>query len=199
VSNLRVIVLDIEIAKEVNEIGGWDAARHGAAGISSVALYDSATERIHVYGPTVEYSDGEFAVLDYTPLEACTEHINKADIVVGFNNINFDIPAYEGTTEHTIYPEQYDILDLVWMELGYNKTKGYKLSDICKRTLDKDKSGTGEHAPLLFKQGRFAELYDYNINDVMLTRELCNYIEEHGCIVDVNGEPLELPKLGVKI
>lgn len=198
--DLRIIVWDIEIAKEVTEVGGWDAAREGAAGVSSVALYDSATKRFHIYGPSLGYDLGEgFFASGPGTLPECTNHLNEADILVGFNTIGFDVPAYEGYMGDDIVPlAHFDILDNVWNALGANKHKGYRLNDICKRTLNKEKTGDGESAPRLFRAGHIAKLHDYNINDVALTLDLFNFIEKHGFIIDVNGEQLELPTLGVK-
>lgn len=79
----------------------------------------------------------------------------------------------------------------MWDALG-TRTKGYGLGALCERTLGLEKSGTGEHAPLLVRQGRWGDLFDYNLNDVFLTRSLFNFITTNGYVVDVDGNELDI-------
>jgi hypothetical protein len=109
----------------------------------------------------------------------------------------FDTPCIEGVAEtdklkHTrILARQYDILQRIWTAVG-KKYKGWGLGPVCERTLGIGKTGTGEHAPKLFKEGRFAELHDYNINDVHLTRMLFNHIVDEGKVVGPENEEVKL-------
>lgn len=193
---MRLIVFDIEIAKEVEEVGGWEAVREGRAGIGSVALYDSTTKRFHIYGPDIAFDGTNFIPVGAGTLPQCADHLTSADVLIGFNSISFDTPVFESVVGCGIDVPQYDILDMVWSELGNQRTKGYRLGEIAHRTINREKIDKGSSAPKLFKQGRMFELIDYNINDVAITRELCNFITEHGFIIDINGEQMPLPPLG---
>lgn len=179
---MRVITWDLEIQidPEAHD-DGWDAARRGDCGISSVALYDTATGRFHVY--------------DAHTIDDCVDHLNEADVLVGFNSIDFDTPCIEGYADRLLEPEQYDILHEIWSALNWHKQKGYSLDAVCERALQIGKAQKGKGAVRLFHEGRYAELIDYNINDVHLTRQLANYVFDHGHIIDVNGEFLEIPPL----
>lgn len=177
---MRTIVWDIEIAKPLPIKKGkpdWEAAKRGECGISAVVLWDSATERFHLY--------------DSHSLEQCMVHLNSADLLVGFNSVEFDTRVIEAITGMEIQAQQFDILLATWKALGDKHFKGYKLGDICHRTIGLEKSGHGEGAPSLAKQGRWGELFDYCLNDVHITKELYNHIVDTGWILDVNG--LELP------
>lgn len=174
---MHIIVWDLEIAKPVVN-KNWDAAKRGENGISSLVLYDSDTERYHLYD-------------DYT-LDRCGEHLNTADLLVGFNSVEFDAPCFQGYTGVALTPPHFDILQAVWTALDNRRRKGWRLDDICQRTLGEGKSRTGEGAPKLYAEGRFGELFDYNLHDVYLTRKLYNHVVNFGTLVGPDGKPLQL-------
>lgn len=177
----RVIVYDLEIAKPLPQRDGkadWDAAKRGECGVSCVVLYDSETNRYHLY--------------DSHNLVDCITHLNSADWLVGWNSKEFDTNVMQGVTGQQITAKQYDILQAIWQALGNQYFKGYRLGDVANRTLGLNKTGNGESAPSLAAQGRWAELFDYCLNDVWLTKELFNHAIEYGWIIDANGEKLAL-------
>lgn len=189
---MRIITFDVEIAEDVDsKPDRWDAARRGDCGVSSVVLHDSDTGRFHVYGPKVKFEKGHTVVSGYEPMVEAINHLNEADLLVSFNGLDFDVPCLEGAVGIGIFPDHYDILVDVWNAIG-EKHKGYGLGPICERTLGIGKSGSGVHAPVLFQTNRFWELIDYNINDVHMTRELFNHIQEEGWILDTSNRKLFL-------
>lgn len=176
----RVITWDLEIAIDPEELGNdWEAVRRGAAGVSCICLYDTKTERVHTYG--------------HQNLEECMAHLNDADLLVGFNTLSFDTPIMESLTDYTLLPHQYDILAEIWRVLP-SKRKGFKLKELGPRMNLGHKTRPGASAPALFKEGRFGELFDYCINDVMLTRRLANWINANGYILTPEGDPLEITR-----
>ena len=181
---MRVVTWDIEIAQPIEETpGGWEGARRGDAGISCVCLYDTTSGRTHVY--------------DEHDLEECSAHLNSADMLVGFNTLSFDTPVMESVVGYSVLTPQYDILSLIWKELG-TRHKGYRLADICERLQLGEKNGNGESAPNLYRKGRFGRLFDYCINDVHLTRKLANWINDNGYILTPEREPIPIPQLGAE-
>lgn len=182
---MRIITFDIEIAIPVEDLpGGWDDARNGEAGISCVCLHDTETGRYHVY--------------DASTIDKCIDHLNSADLLVSFNGKGFDVPALEGFTGMEIYAPHYDILAEIWRVLG-KRVKGYSLAELAPRVLGLTKSDTGEHAPVLYEQNRYAELIDYCINDVHLTKELFLFIQETGYLLNPDGEEIYLEKPDLEI
>jgi hypothetical protein len=176
---MGVVTFDIEIEKMVEDLpGGWEDAKRGLAGVASGVAYDSASGRYHLY-------DGH-------TLDSLGDHLEDADLVVSFNGRGFDVPALSGVLGRRLHlPRHYDLLKEIWDVAG-RFYKGWKLHDVCMRTLGVGKTGHGEHAPVLAQQGRWAELFDYNLHDVWLTRELYNHVLKHGFVVDPDGEALEL-------
>lgn len=182
----RIITYDVEIALAVEEHPDrWKGAMRGECGISSIALYDTHTQRYHVYGPSVALVNGRFEVAGFGTLLDAVDHLNGADILLGWNNLGFDRHVIEGFTGMRLTPLQYDLLDIA---RGKNRfEKGWKLGMTAERNLGLKKTENGIHAPFLFQEGRIAELYDYNINDVHLTRLLANLAREQGYLIGPTG------------
>lgn len=179
---LRIVTFDLEIKTPIPEKGGkpdWGYARAGKCGIASVVLYDSKTERYHVY--------------DENTLDACMDHLNAADRIVGYNSFEFDRAVLENISGRRLTAEHVDLFQV--FKAAVNMAGGgWRLGQVCSRTVGLDKTGEGASAPSLFAQGRFAELIDYNINDVHLTRTLYNHILTLGYVIAPDGSevPLEL-------
>ena len=174
---LHLVVYDIEIERPSTEPKLADAKR-GDCGISIVCVWDNLTGRPHLY--------------DKHNIEDCIAHLNAADLNIGWNSLEFDKPALEGYTKLVIEATQLDIRPHIMRAVGDKYAKGYKLGDVCERTMGISKSGEGMAATSLFAQGRFAELFDYNINDVWLTRALHNFIVEQGFIMAADNKPLRV-------
>ena len=174
---MHILVWDLEIADPIQN-NDWNAAKRGENGISSLVVYDSVTERYHLYD-------------DFT-IDRAAEHLNSADLLVGFNSLEFDTACFQGYTGTVLTPPQFDILQSVWEALGNKRTKGWRLDDICQRTLGEGKIGSGKGAPRLYSEGRFGELFDYNLHDVYLTRKLYNHIVYFGTLIAPSGKELQL-------
>lgn len=188
---LHIVTYDIEIEKHADKnpnrkLGEvtWDEAKCGLAGVSAVAIWDNLTGRPHLY--------------DRHTMRDCIEHLNNADLNLGWNSIEFDKPALEGFSKLHIHTEQLDIRPYVMAAVGDKYAKGYRLGEVTSRTISKYKSGDGIGAPRLAHDGRWAELFDYNINDVWLTRLLHNHIIEHGWIVSPMNKRLVIEKYPTK-
>jgi DEAD/DEAH box helicase domain-containing protein len=181
----NIIVWDLEIEKNVDDMDGastedrWAQVRAGEAGISCMVLYDSDTQRYHLY--------------DKHNLDEGVDHLNGADLLVGYNTIAFDSEVVHGVTGRWVTAAQYDILHEIWRSLGTHR-KGFKLDEVAKRTIGLTKSAHGEGAPTLVKKGHWATLFDYCLNDVHLTKTLFNHIVAEESVLDKNDEPLFLAR-----
>lgn len=178
----HIVVFDLETREMADDVGGWDALKQGAGGVSAIAVWDSNTGRIHLYD-------------DHT-IRECAEHLEAADLVVGYNSAGFDVPIIEGLLGRKLrLRHTYDILTHIWDALrlrGDRKFKGNTLDEVAKRTIGRGKTGKGANAPELAKQGRWAELFSYCMNDTDLTRELFEHVIKKGSVNDMNGMPLPL-------
>lgn len=178
---LHYVVFDLETRKLADEVGGWDALKRGAGGITAICVYDSKTEQMYMY--------------DEHTLEQCAEHLERATLVVGFNSEGFDVPVIEGLLKRKLrLRERYDILRKIWAALRAQGTalKGNRLHDVGLRTVGRGKTGDGAHAPQLAKEGRWAELFQYCTEDVRLTHDIFKFIRRKGGVNDASGHLLNL-------
>lgn len=175
---MEALTFDLETLKLAEELEyGWEDLRNGGGGVSCLVLWSAATGRPHLF--------------DQNTLSDSISMIEASDVVLTFNGVGFDIPVLEGVSGRTIHlKEHLDLLQLIWEAIG--KESGYKLTECASRALGIEKNGDGLLAPQLAEDGKWAELLDYCLHDVHLTRNLFLYAQKHGGIVDVEGELLEL-------
>lgn len=188
----RVVYFDLETRKLAQDLSphretGWDLLREGKGGISALAIYDSEEDWTFLYD-------------DHSILDAAL-HLESADVVVGFRSQAFDVPVIEGVLGRNLrLREHIDIYESVQQALGGRMLRGrageYTLDAISKRTLGRGKIEHGEHAPALARQGKWARLFRYCMDDVRLTRDLFAYIRDEGGIRGAGGIflDIELPE-----
>ena len=179
----RVLTWDLEIRHPVHQVGGWHSVRNGEAGVSILVIKDTETGRPHFY--------------DDHNLDAALAHLNSADLLIGYNSIDFDTSVVQSITGECIIAPQYDILASIWSALP-SRHKGYKLTEVAERTLGRGKSGNGAFATTLVAEGRWADLVDYCANDVYLTAALYNHVIDKGWVLTPDGSELWLPEPPLK-
>lgn len=172
------VIFDIETRKLAKDVGGWDNLKRGDGGISVVVVWDSISRRCHLYD-------------SHTIAQAAT-HLEEADVVCSFNGRDFDVPVLEGVLKRRLsVPVHLDLLQLVW-EATTGRRKGNRLDELAVRTLGETKVGDGILAPQLADEGRWGELFEYCAQDVQLTRDLFAFAQQHGGVVGMDGEILQL-------
>lgn len=194
---MRRIIFDIEIAKPIEECSnGWES--HDEMGISVLCAWEGLSQPMRFF--------------DETTLEKCLAYLDTADVLGGFNTIGFDLPVLTETAHRVlgdgapqdalaaIYEKPHiDPLDLlIRHEFGCSREDavarygggavfggGKKLDDIAPATLGPQwkKSDSGEHAPILFREGRYAELYSYCARDVFIEWGLVKHVLERRYLV----------------
>jgi hypothetical protein len=172
---INKVVLDLEIQDLIIQQSDWDHTEN--IRVSCCCLYSYLEDRYHVYGPRD---------LDY--LRA---YLTTVDLIIGYNINKFDLPVIYGTENRKMpagLNTTYDILVEIWKVLGLDPTeftdihKGFSLNQVAKYTLNKQKTGSGAHAPQLWQQGNFWKVIDYCLNDVALTKDLYDFIQACGCV-----------------
>lgn len=154
-----IVYFDLETQRTANDAGGWDRKRD--MGMSIGVTYSTAT--------------GEYLVYSEKRVDDLVAQLLRADLVVGFNCLNFD---YEVLMGYTILDlkAQLPTLDLL-VEL--EKILGHRLGldAVAQATIGLGKTGDGLDAIRWWREGRVLEIAEYCCFDVKVTR----LVHEHGC------------------
>lgn len=190
----RIAVFDCEIKKRIEDCSrGWDS--HDEMGISVLVIFDYATMRYRIF----EDRNAQEAI----------DILYGYDLVVGFNTVKFDwklvranwpeqiksrkiltIPDNAVINSEGRISRDFDILRELWLSLGLDPDKfnpashgGYKLDDVAWDTIKMRKTANGALAPVMYQDGRIAELFDYCLEDVRIERSLFEFAVQHGFVV----------------
>lgn len=166
-SDLNYVVIDVETQKGFNEV---DRKKLHLLKVSVACLYDSKTDKY------LSFEEKEMLKFE--------EYLKKADLVIGFNVIGFDL---EVLAPYLITPiKNFPVLDLLD---EFEKARGHRISlqSVAQATLGESKSGSGLDAIKYFNEGRMDELKKYCIDDVRITKDLYEYGLKHGKIYFVSN------------
>src|ERR1700737_894785 len=155
---MNIVYFDLETQKTANDVGGWDKKRD--MGMSVGVTYSTGLGEYHVY-----------------PERKVDELVNqllRADLVVGFNIINFDYEVLMGYTILDL-PHQLRTLDML---VEVEKVAGMKpkLDNLAMATLGVGKTADGVDAIKWWREKRVIEIAEYCCFDVKVTK----LVHEHG-------------------
>lgn len=154
-----IVYFDLETQRTANDAGGW--TRKCDMRMSIGAVFSTAT--------------GNYEVFSEARVDKLIDRLRRADLVVGFNILNFDYHVLMG----------YTILDLctglptVDLMLDVERRLGHRLGldSIANATLGIKKSAVGLDAIRWWREGRLLDIAEYCCFDVKVTR----LVHEHGC------------------
>jgi DEAD/DEAH box helicase domain-containing protein len=124
--------------------------------------------------------EGQFFTFEEDALDDLISHLEKADLVVGFNIKRFDyavLSAYTPKDFKTI--PTFDILEDVHKRLGFR----LGLDSLASETLGAGKSADGLQALEWFRQGEMEKLTEYCKQDVAVTRDLFEFGLKEGYLI----------------
>ncbi len=169
-------VFDLETKYSAEEVGGWQHCDQ--MGMSVGVVYDS---RLDGY---VTYLESE--------VQDLVTHLSSAELVVGFNIIQFDYRVLAGCSGRTLTGvPTYDLLTEIKERLGYRLSLGR----LAEQTLGRPKSADGLQALRWYREGRIREIVDYCRIDVELTKDLFLFALTNGYVLFTNkaGATVRLP------
>jgi DEAD/DEAH box helicase domain-containing protein len=153
---MNVLFFDLETQRSFDEVGGRHNIRK--LGLSAAVTYSTADGAFHRYGE----EDAAELIAD----------LKAADLVVGFNVLNFDYEVLRAYTEDPLDSiPTVDMLDHIYKRLGFR----VGLDNLAGATLGTKKSADGLQAVRWYKQGRMEEILDYCQQDVAVTRQLYEF------------------------
>ena len=156
---MRQVIFDVETKQTFDEVGGYFPDRLGISFVG-LCVRDGFSQK----GKMMSFFEDDLSKL--FPI------LESADVIVGFNSINFDmqtlVPYYTGDV--TKLPS----LDLM---VQIQKSVGHRigLDAVAKETLGIGKTGDGLDAIKYYKHKQWDELEKYCLQDVAVTRDLYDY------------------------
>lgn len=160
---MKLVVFDVETKKAFDEVGGYHPEKLGVS-VSGVWYGEEGST-----GTLRGFREEEFSEM--------FKIFETADRIVGFNSINFDMPAlspyYLGDL---LKLPNLDMLSEIEQKLGYR----VKLDALAKETLGIQKGGNGLDAITYFHEGNWEKLTKYCLQDVEITRDLYLYGVKEG-------------------
>lgn len=176
---MRQVFLDVETQKTFDEVGGFLPQQ---LGISFVGV--CVREGYSGAGEFIGYFEKDLPKL--WPL------LETADVVVGFNIVNFDVETLR--PYYSSDPNNWSVLDLL---VRFKDSAGHRISldSIAKETLGMGKTGDGLDAIRYYRTGQFRELAQYCLHDVAITRDVYDYGRTNSSIKYVNkwNRKIEVP------
>lgn len=184
VAGKNIVYFDLETQRSFGDVGGF--SHKDKMGVSVGVTYSTARGTYHIY-PENE-------------MEKLGEELVRADLVVGWNHMQFDYPVLQPYVFHTL-AEQTINLDMM-LELETLVGFRLKLDSVASASLGTGKTADGLDALRWWqehkKTGNFAPLRriaEYCAYDVKVTKCVHEYALEHGLLKfdDKSGRIAEIP------
>jgi hypothetical protein len=118
---------------------------------------------------------GRYEVFSEGQVNQLVDRLRRADLVVGYNVLNFDYHVLMGYTILDLITELHTADLMVDMERRSGHRLG--LDAIAQATLGIQKTAAGLDAIRWWREGRILEIAEYCCFDVKVTR----LVHEHGC------------------
>lgn len=181
----KIMALDIETANYSYEIGGWDKTHLFDPVV--VATWDG--ENAHIFSK----EDVEVPHANVHPLhprelgEHLKKHIDAGGIIIGHNIRGFDLPVLKDALDMhyagvLMNKASECLIDTSWT-LRTSAGQRVSLDDVCKHTLGRGKQIMhSEDAPVAWREGRYAEVMKYCLQDCKLNYDLFEYGRKKGVV-----------------
>ena len=147
----NIVYFDLETQKSADEVGGWD--KISAMKMSVGVTYNTAT--------------GGYRIYSEQQVDDLIKELQRADLIVGFNNLRFDYEVLHGYTPLDL--RQLPTLDML-IELQNKLQHRLSLDSIATATFGVEKTAEGMQAIEWFRQGKLMDIAEYCCYDVKLTK-----------------------------
>ena len=165
------VFFDTETKRFFDEVPGNDPSK---LGVSITSVYSRTIDENF---NEIEGKMESFWEKDFPEMFKIFE---KADRIIGFNSINFDVPALSPyLPKHWSKLPHFDIL----VEIRKIEGKRMSLDSLAKLTLGSTKNDSGENAIKYWAEGSpesLAKLKKYCEMDVAITRDLYDFVLKNG-------------------
>ena len=180
----NIVYFDLETQRSFNDVGG--NAHKDKMAVSVAVTYSTARQSYEIYAEN--------------EMEKLGEELIRADLVVGWNHVQFDYPVLQPYVFHNLAEQSINLDMMLEMEalLGFR----LKLDAVASASLGTGKTADGLDALRWWQEhkrtGDFAPLRkiaEYCAFDVKVTKCVHEYALEHGLLKynDKGGRTCEIP------
>jgi len=156
----NIVYFDLETQKSAEDVGGLDKIREMRMSIG--VTYSTARQEYRIYGEK--------------QVDDLVTDLQRADLVIGFNNLRFD---YEVLHYYTVLDlRQIPTLDVL-VELQKTLQHRLSLDSVASATLGVEKTAEGMQAIRWYREGRLLDIAEYCCYDVKITRMVHEYGVAH--------------------
>jgi DEAD/DEAH box helicase domain-containing protein len=147
----NIVYFDLETQKSADEVGGWSNIRDMKMSL----------------GVTYSTARGGYEIYAENRVDDLIRELQRADLVVGFNNLRFDYEVLHGYTVFDL--TQLPTLDML---VALVETLKHRLSldSIAEATFGLGKTSEGLQAIEWFREGKMMEIAEYCCFDVKCTK-----------------------------
>jgi len=172
----NIVYFDLETQRSADEVGGWDHISR--MGMSVGVTYSTAR--------------GDYRIYAEKQVDDLIRELQRADLIVGFNNLRFDYEVLHGYTPLDL--RQLPTLDLL-VDLQNKLQHRLSLDAIAAATFGVQKTAEGMQAIQWFKDGKLLEIAEYCCYDVKITRLVHEYGAQNRLLHYMNrfGKKLSVP------
>ena len=158
------VYFDLETIHSANDVGGWN--NKGDMRMSVGVTYSSK-------------SNGYIAYPE-NKVEDLIKELTSADLVIGFNHINFDYPVLEGYHPFSLADQciSLDLMVSIEEKIGHR----IKLDSVASATLGAGKTAQGLDAIRWWREGKYREVAEYCCYDVKVTKLVHEFGAKEGYI-----------------
>src|SRR5437667_7146419 len=135
----NIVYFDLETQKSADDVGGWQQISR--MGMSVGVTYSTTRASYQIYSEK--------------QIDALVRELQRADLIVGFNNLRFDFEVLHGYTALDL--RQLPTLDLL-SDLQEQLQHRLSLDSIAMATFGVEKTAEGLQAIRWFKEGRLLEI-----------------------------------------
>ena len=151
--NTHIIYFDVETQRSAQEVGGWNYIER--LGLALAVTYDTR--------------DNNYKIYNEASVANLVEALHAADLVVGFNHLNFDYRVLSAYTETDLQSlPNFDMHAQLWederLRVGLNK--------LGQCTLGSGKTADGLESIRWWRLGQTDKVAEYCKQDVALTKDL---------------------------
>lgn len=160
---MNIVYFDLESQKLFEDVGGRDASK-----------------LLLACGVTWSTQRNDFAVYWEKDAGALVAELRSADLVVGFNIINFDYEVLKPYAPNVNFRSfrSKDMLQDIFRALNFRLS----LDSIAKATLGTTKTADGLQSVLWYRNGELDKVAEYCKSDVDITRRVYEYGRDHGFV-----------------